>query len=1084
MMDKSIYSYLLSTDGINQLERSLISLDPSSVKIDGRSKRDILRFLMALSKQIRFFDLNNMPQGDWVPFLEKIKNGNDILEDTKLDSLFQKDKNSPPHLALLIAFLKIYSYIQEDINKLTARRLNFYYEEVLKILRRTAAGDQVHIIFELAKNAPPTKLTMGQLLNAGMSADGKPLLYELDSEYVITHSQLAIIMSDIADQDLSGRRIIYKVEDATKVPGIDNGWRPFGAPQLEKAEEERHMEAATMGCAIASPNFFLAEGIREITLVLHLTSNNPLPGDLNLRDVLEINMSTESGWAFPDKISKAILEPDTTGDPINSKLTLIFEYNEGAEAITAYQEEIHQKRIKSEWPVCSLTVKPMSFFLDNLNQFTVGEIEISVDVKGTRNLILQNDQAIQSVDAPVVPFGNAPSINSNFYIGNEEAFSKSITSISLNLQWKDVPENMNSYYSDYGNTNITDGVFQGDLFLLAGKTWHKLTGARQTLFNSLGNQLTKTITIGESTMGDTTAYTGYKRKPDLSLNDQFSQQTTQGFIKLVLTNPTKQDVGNLPDYAPYEAFGHKCFPSIYTQHAIQIAKDTPGVILPQPPYTPTLSSVTLDYIAGDTFRPDTPNLIEQFFSLDVFGASEATESGKTRLVPEHDHQGALYLGLDNAEASQIVSLLFQIEEGSTPGTDLLDADDITWDYLAGDNWKEIKKADILEDKTEGFQVPGLIRLVLGPDATGKHTLMPDGLHWIRASIQNNVEGAANVLEIHSQAARASLQPPEDGFKTNYDNHLQNRLSVDTIKTLKNRNAAIKKISQPYSSFGGRPSESDTGYHQRVHERLRHRNRAVSAWDYERLILEAFPNIYKVKCLPHTDVENNLTPGDVKLVVVPDWRMSPSGNPLQPKVNGAFLREIAEFIQENYSSETTILHVTNPVYETLLVDCKVSFRSGFDPGFYAVQLEDEIKKFLSPWSYDEGEDIVFGGRIYGSEILAFIEGRDYVDYVIDFALYHRYTGSQPGGIGDMKIDVDFVVGLTPEPTIETAGKGKIIGNDFIVGVPVDIAAATRPDAILVSSNSHRISVLGADICEGVQNIGIGQMVIGLDFIIVS
>src|SRR5687767_9501748 len=106
MPDKQIYYYLLSTDGVNQAERSPISLDASLVKIDGRSKQDIVRFLWALSNQIRYYNLNNLPQGDWQPFLKELTKANDILTDAELDSLYISEKNSPPHLALLLAFLK------------------------------------------------------------------------------------------------------------------------------------------------------------------------------------------------------------------------------------------------------------------------------------------------------------------------------------------------------------------------------------------------------------------------------------------------------------------------------------------------------------------------------------------------------------------------------------------------------------------------------------------------------------------------------------------------------------------------------------------------------------------------------------------------------------------------------------------------------------------------------------------------------------------------------------------------------------------------------------------------------------------
>ncbi len=167
---------------------------------------------------------------------------------------------------------------------------------------------------------------------------------------------------------------------------------------------------------------------------------------------------------------------------------------------------------------------------------------------------------------------------------------------------------------------------------------------------------------------------------------------------------------------------------------------------------------------------------------------------------------------------------------------------------------------------------------------------------------------------------------------------------------------------------------------------------------------------------------------------------------------------------------------------------MSFNPGFDPGYYGQVLEEDLKRFLSPWAYEEGQDIVFGGKLHASEIQSFIEGREYVNYIIDFALYHRHNTEIGGGIGEMKIGTDFIVGTSPEPAIASSDNtiaGKAIGVDFVIGEPVDVASATRPDAILVSNGSHRITALpdGAITCNGLQD-GIGQMIIGLDFIIFS
>jgi hypothetical protein len=55
---------------------------------------------------------------------------------------------------------------------------------------------------------------------------------------------------------------------------------------------------------------------------------------------------------------------------------------------------------------------------------------------------------------------------------------------------------------------------------------------------------------------------------------------------------------------------------------------------------------------------------------------------------------------------------------------------------------------------------------------------------------------------------------------------------------------------PFPSFGGRETEDSSQFYKRVSERLRHKERAITIFDYERLVLESFPSIYKVKCVNH------------------------------------------------------------------------------------------------------------------------------------------------------------------------------------------------------------------------------------------
>src|SRR4029077_1880613 len=131
-LDK-IYQYLQSTDGVNQLQRELPALDPGSVQLDGRTKSDLLRFLYQLSKQITYYSLLNTPESDWSEFFRFLKSASgSTMSDDELNQLMASRNNWPPHVALLMAFLRLYAIAQQDMNQLVTKHLNYYYKKVLQ----------------------------------------------------------------------------------------------------------------------------------------------------------------------------------------------------------------------------------------------------------------------------------------------------------------------------------------------------------------------------------------------------------------------------------------------------------------------------------------------------------------------------------------------------------------------------------------------------------------------------------------------------------------------------------------------------------------------------------------------------------------------------------------------------------------------------------------------------------------------------------------------------------------------------------------------------------------------------------------
>ena len=91
--------------------------------------------------------------------------------------------------------------------------------------------------------------------------------------------------------------------------------------------------------------------------------------------------------------------------------------------------------------------------------------------------------------------------------------------------------------------------------------------------------------------------------------------------------------------------------------------------------------------------------------------------------------------------------------------------------------------------------------------------------------------------------------------------------------------------------------------------------------------------------------------------------------------------------------------------------------GKEFNFHRAATVDELIRALSPWAFDVSHPLGFGGRVYASTLLNFIEELPYVDYVTDFKL------------------------LTDDGT-----------GTF---VPVEHADPRTPDAILISDETHDI-----------------------------
>jgi hypothetical protein len=357
-------------------------------------------------------------------------------------------------------------------------------------------------------------------------------------------------------------------------------------------------------------------------------------------------------------------------------------------------------------------------------------------------------------------------------------------------------------------------------------------------------------------------------------------------------------------------------------------------------------------------------------------------------LPETNFEGELYLGFEDVDPPSKVSLLFRCLEGTA--NPLKNPAALTYSYLRGDQWFDIEAEDIA-DSSYSLSSTGIVAVAVPADADTDHHLLATGLYWIRVAATRDTDAVSHLLEILPNATTASriLDTESPLFP-------EQPLSEVTISKLKNSVTQVKEILQPDASFDGRPPERDDTYYRRVAERLRHKDRAVSIWDYEHLVLEKFPEIYKAKCLNHTHLErdssnnivadNEVRPGSVVVVPLPYVRAT--SDQRRPYARKRTLLEIRDYLKSRISPFVR-LEVQNPKIEEVQMQFGVAFTADIDDvGFYLGLLNQEILRFLTPWMFEQGREAEFGGSWAKSTIVAFVERLDFVDYLKDVRMYHR------------------------------------------------------------------------------------------------
>lgn len=922
-----------------------------------------------------------------------------------------------PHIALFLAFLHLFRYLQDEINSFTAKHLLFYYQEVLRLQERREIPDRVHLVFELAQNVESHLLSKGVQFLGGKDARGLARYYALEDELVVSRARLVEKKNLYFREEPAGERTI-----SVMLPGAD-----------------------------------MKDGV-DIPFAENLKLWHPLSG-MSLFDRLnykrdQIQKLKPQIGAIPDFLQKAESEIDAQLNKIKAST-----------GFTVSTPELVMEKASSRFIFLSFNFEGECF--DILNFFNV---EIS-----TKEGVLPITTADNNLDLPLSPSGDQPfkKHTGQAYRNNQITFHEDFSGfcvptttdivIILNEDCPAIPLGENGALPFLRFTLKDNKVSQPKINSI-------------TIYTAV-NILEPCNTHGVTVHLDGRNYIG--NQPIVIPPNSVAKELVIKFDELFLKNINYLDVvapnhdgsPELMKCGQFIALPSSCssnlnedtevsIPDSYTINSQEDGwiKVKVSNFQQNPPRVFYTSDVRIRYVSSGVSIPintnedrgRNPNLpkIQYFTSFGewtaVPGSDQSfyavphieqpvisrtlTASNLLQHPTVQPANGNLFLGFEAITPGQQLSLLIYTAEG-TGNPDKI-APEIVWSYLRDNNWVQFPPQFILKDETNGLQKTGIFRLLIPTDINQGNTWIKGkkgrtDLYWIRASAtedpENNisVEALPMLRDIFVQAGAAVFQ--NNG---NSQEHLETGLPSGTISQLRFREVKVRSITQPFPSFDGRLSEEGDrlGYYRRIHERLRHRQRAVNVYDYERLVLEAFPKIALVKCLPHSAYsryDSVAAPGRVQIAVLPNPEKMVGARKYYPSVDAGDLTDIQNFLNKHNSMFVSgsggahfcccdndepnhtckcrhcndRLQVINARMEPLRLHLCVRFKAGKDIPYYTQKLNEAIKDFLAPWATSKSSPLIFGASVSMTRLLQFVEMLEYIDVVMDLKFKHFYDRKQ-------------------------------------------------------------------------------------------
>lgn len=934
-----------TTDGLSRKDRlERVTALRAPAVIDNRLG-SLLRQSLSIASFLKYYTVDSALQPQEDGYFRQLLA--DIEAKGLIDATgesFVSDGNLEPAQAVLLSFLENLRQTTALFNERWKTYPHWYLQEVLQVRPLPMAGDNVWVSFENNDDEP---LTIPQGTRFKIDREDNVTYYYRSAETVHVHNTIV-------------RKVFLLTIARTKSASPDVPVRSSLHISAFKKEEHlltgeiKHMPDA--GVRISSPMLLLREGIRSVQVTFYAArdtlagkNRGTVKSSLFLANIFNLFISTTEGWSPIENYSASEVE-DGNG------LLVEFELPDSFPPTVPGDPEIHA--FSSSYPAIDfrLNFNLLDYNDAFIHDFLLGKIRLNTKVRNISNVLVYNELGKIDNSKPFAPFGINTEKGAWFTIGNYEMNIKKTKTVDVNFYWEQLPKHplgMSGHYAEY-QKGITNHSFIVSTRYLSDFQWQPTRGVHRFPLFASANQLGGGDSLVNAPLARRSSINAVdvEKMPVISQPEEayeYSLQAREGFLNFTLIQP---DIG----------FGEQVYRRIFTEQMMRNARKKQKYPTILPPVQPVVERITLDYEAEETidlraYDAANESTVIPIVPLGFTYLDTHRAKAPIKLVPPWEER-SLLIAMENVKAGALIDLFFEFypeEHGDVWRNALYDQrnriKDIAF-YIGNPHyWLKMPFDFIQKDETIALMINGRVRIRL-PDRLEQALFDNQGLLWVRISYEEvSAISFPKLKAVYPNAAKLEMALENDPEEKIVLNRNDGTLMPEgTIPGL----SGIRRIT-PF--FGGSQEETKEAMLLRISEYTTHKGRAVTPRDYERLVLQGFPDVAKVKCIVNRDARQKRN--IVSIVVIPK-NTGADRNWFRPLASPNLLFDIERHLQGLASAYVSKVNVINPVYEEVMIRCAMTKKRYLSTKRKALLIH-LVNSFIAPWQQLNGLP-VFGHSI--------------------------------------------------------------------------------------------------------------------------